>query len=263
MPRVIHSIVAAAMIMAGGPAVAETETKARHARFLAVGDSPPFQQVIRDGVRYELEPPPGSIPPREVLPGFGGGPSDAVPLRLGRIGPQVTVPAGEGPLHLWRAGDAADGPPWATLKRPEAGDFLVLLWRGHAANSWDDVATMTLAEAPAGMARVVNLFPLAVNIEWGSENLLLPAGRSILRPVPRDEPVALRILARDAQGAMRRYYSGTVSAIAGERSLVTIYRADGVAPRRPLKVSVLRESVHAPRPQIPRAPSSDPLPRSY
>lgn len=258
MPRSIHSIVSAALILAGGSAVADTETKARHARFLAVGDSPPFRQVIRDGVRYELEPPPGSIPPREVLPGFGGGPTKPVPLRLGRISPHVVVPAGEGPLQLWRADDAVADPPWVTMKRPEAGDFLVLLWRKPAADTWNDVAIMTLAETPAGMARIVNLFPLAVNIEWGDENLVLPAGRSILRPVPRNEPVALRILARDVEGAMRRYYSGTVSAIAGERSLVTIYRADGVAPRRPLKVSVLRERVDTPRPDGPGATAPDP-----
>ena len=41
------------------PAVAEPESKpARHARFFAVGESPPFRQEIRDGVRYELDPPP-------------------------------------------------------------------------------------------------------------------------------------------------------------------------------------------------------------
>lgn len=249
---------AAVLILAGDLAVAETEAKARYVRFLAVGDSPPFRQVIRDGVRYELEPPPGSIPPREVQPGFGGGPSNPVPLSLGRISPHVTVPAGEGPLQLWRADDVVDGPPWVTMKRPETGDFLVLFWRKPDAGSWNDVASMTIAESPAENARIVNLFPLAVNIEWGDENLLLPAGRSILRPVPRNEAVALRILARDEEGTMRRYYSGTVSAIAGERSLVTIYRADGEVPRRPLKVSVLRERVDTPRPEVPAAPVLDP-----
>ena len=248
-----HCILAAMWIMTDAPATAEeAAAKVRHARFLAVGESPPFRQVIRDGVRYELEPPPGSIPPRNVLAGSGGKPSEPVPLRLGRIGPRVEVPAGEGTLQLWLADDDTDeNPPWITLKRPVAGDFLVLLWRGPASESWNDVSSITLAETPAGMARIVNLFPLAINIEWGGKSLLLPAGRSILRPVPPDQPVSLRILARDAQGSMKRYYSGTVSSIEGERSLVTIYRADGAAPRRPLKVSVLRESADAPLPAAP------------
>jgi hypothetical protein len=254
----VSPLVIAALYALHAPLFAEPAVKAaRHARFLAVGDSPPFRQVIRDGVRYELEPPPGSIPPREVVPGFAGKPSEPVPLRLGRIGPRVVVPPGEGPLPLWRAGDAADASPWATLNHPETGDFLVLFWRGPATGSWDDgVSTMALAETPAGMARIVNLFPQAVIIEWGEETLQLPAGRSIRRPVPRDAPVALRILAKDGQGAVRRYYSSAVSATAGERCLVTIHRADGAAPRRPLKVAVLREPAQAPPGPNPAAPAN-------
>jgi hypothetical protein len=264
-PRVLYRFVArvsplviAALYALLTPLFAEPAVKAaRHARFLAVGDSPPFRQIIRDGVRYELEPPPGSIPPREVVPGFGGKPSAPVPLRLGRISPRVVVPPGEGPLLLWRAGDAAGASPWATLKHPETGDFLVLFWRGPAAGSWDDgVSTMALAETPAGMARIVNLFPQAVIIEWGEETVQLPAGRSIQRPVARDAPVVLRVLAKDAQGAMRRYYSSAVTANAGERCLVTIHRADGAAPRRPLKVAVLREPAHAPPSPSPAAPAN-------
>lgn len=252
MQRVIHPIVALALIVTGHSAAAETAAQIRHARFLAVGDLPPFRQVIRDGVRYELEPPPGSIPPREILAGFVGNPSEPVPLRLGRIGPHVTVPAGAGPLHLWRDKDTEGASPWVTLKSPEAGDFLVLLWRSPSAETWNEASAMTIAETPRGMARVVNLFPSALSIEWGDEALRLPAGRSFTRRLPQqDEPVALRILSQDAQGGARRYYSGAISANQNERCLVTIYRADGVVPRRPLKVSILREPAITPTPQQP------------
>ncbi len=213
----------------------------RHVRFLAVGDSPPFRQEIRDGVRYELEPPPGSIPPREVIPGFGGKPAGAVPLRLGRISPRVVAPPGRGPLKLWRAGDALEASPWVSLERLQTGDFLVILWRGPKAETWNLASSLVVADAPAGSARILNLFPLQVRVRWGAESLLLPPGATILRPIPQDAPVHLQILAADATGAMKRHHSGEVSAIRGERCLVTIQRADGVAPRRPLKVSILRE----------------------
>ena len=133
-----------------------------------------------------------------------------------------------------------------SLKRPAAGDFLVVLWRGPDAKTWDKVSAATYPEAPAGMARIVNLFPQPVRIEWGGESVLIAAGRSVLRPVPPAAPVPLRILARNAQGTMSRYYSGVVSAGRGERCLVMIHRADGEAPRRPLKVSIQREPAMIP-----------------
>lgn len=218
----------------------------RRARFLAVGDSPPFRQEIRDGVRYEIEPPAGTIPPRDVLAGFGGPKTDPVPLRLGRPSPWVTLPPGEGPLRLWRADDAAEVPPWLAVNCPPQGDFLVVFWRRPSARSWLEASATTLPGTPPGMARIVNLFPSAVNIEWGAESLLLKSGGSLLREAPPDKPVTLRIMSRDSKGAMKRYYSGVVSADAGESSLVAIHRADGPAPRRPLKVIVIRNAAEPP-----------------
>jgi hypothetical protein len=247
MWRCFHHIISATWVMSVACAAGQSAVgKGRQARFLAVGDSPPFRQEIRDGVRYEIEPPAGTIPPRDVLAGLGPERSDPVPLRLGRPSPRVAVPQGDGPLQLWRADDAGDVPPWLAVSHPPDGDFLVLFWRNPAARSWHEASAMSLPETPAGMARIVNLFPVAVSIDWGGDLLLLQTGRSVLRKTPPDEVVTLRIMSRDSNGAMKRYYSGVVSAMAGESSLVTIYRADGPAPRRPLKVAVIRELTEPP-----------------
>jgi len=242
MLRLLHAAAIAALCASFHPAFAEPVAgKARHARFLALGDSPPFRQEIRDGVRYELDPPSGSIPPREVIPVFTGIAPSPVPLRLGRISPPVRVPPGAGPLQLQQVGDKADAAPWVKFSHLETGDFLVLLWRNPKTGSWRDAKSLVLAEVPAGSARVVNLFPQPVRMLWGAENILLPAGATMVRAVPHDSPVLLRILTADASGRLMRYYSGSVSANADERCLVTTYRADGENPRRPLKVSILRE----------------------
>ena len=97
----------------------------RHVRFMAVGEPPPFRQEVRDGIRYELEPPAGSIPPREVVLGFGGDDSAAVPLRLGRISPSLKVPAGTGPLLLNRreAAEGADDDAIQQLMARVTGNF--------------------------------------------------------------------------------------------------------------------------------------------
>lgn len=234
----------------GGLAHAEEKPKpARHARILAIGDLPTFRQEIRDGIAYELDPPPGSVPPREVIPGFGEETAKALSLRLGFITPFVKVPGGEGPLMLRRAGEKADAAPWLTVKRPEEGDFLIYLFRTPARNNWDEAAALVVpdgAATPAGSARITNLFPQAVRVVIGKEGILLEPGKSFLRTLNPGADLPFQILIPDAAGALKAYYSGSITQNPGERGLVTIYRADGEKPRRPLKVSMLREPVVEP-----------------
>lgn len=229
------------------------EQKTRIARFLPVGDAPPFRQVVRDGVRYELEPPPGTIPPRDLVAVPGGDPADPLRLRLGMLSKPVSVPEGPGPLTLSLPGEEGeDGDRWLSVKRPETGDFLVLLWRDPAKKTWDHVSHLIVPDgpqgAPPGTVRIANLFPQDVRIEWAGEPVVLKAGTTLRREVKPGDPVLLRILVPDSSGKLRRYYSGEVMQNQGERGFVVIYRADGMAPRRPLKVAVYREPAPLPPP---------------
>jgi len=238
----------------------------RKVRILPVGESPPFLQEIRDGVRYELEVPPDSIPPREVVPSCGKDvPPDKDPklakdpqaakplgLHLGRISAPATVPAGAGIFDLKRVGEGPDAKPWLRIQRPEAGDFLLFLWRDPNKKSWRDALGLCVPDgplgAPAGTVRIVNLFPQAVRILWAGEALMLVPGKTIGRTVKPGAEMPFQILVADKSGAMKLYYSGNVTQNPGERSLVAIYRADGVAPRRPVKVEILREPAPPPPP---------------
>ena len=239
-------VLTAAFCVVSGPVTgAEEEGQPpRHVRFLPVGDAPPFRQEIRDGVRYELDAPPGSIPPREVVPGFGGG----LALRLGRLSAAAEVPAGMAAMVLRSKDAAEDAVAWLKLAAlPESGDFLVVVWRSSDAKSWNAPRSLIVPDGPlghpAGMVRITNLFPAGIRIMWGDEAILVPAGRTFLRKVDPGAGVPLKILVADKSGGMKRYYSGTVTQNRGERGFITIYQADGVAPRRPLKVSMLREPV--------------------
>lgn len=233
---------------------AEPEDKsARRIRLLAVGDNPPFRQEIRNGVRFELNAPLDSIPPREVDVRCGKESAAPVALHLGRISMPVAVPAGLGILDLKRGGETPDASPWLRIQRPESGDFLVLIWRDPTKKNWRDAVSLSVpdgpAGSPAGTVRIVNIFPHSVRIMWGDETLVLAPGKTIARPVRPGAEMPFQILVADKAGGMQRYYSGNVTQNQGERSLVTIYQADGVAPRRPLKVAVLREPVIAEKSQ--------------
>jgi hypothetical protein len=55
-------------LLAGLAAAQEAPTASL--RLLALGELPPFRQEIRDGVRRELDPPAGSVPPRMLEAGL-------------------------------------------------------------------------------------------------------------------------------------------------------------------------------------------------
>ena len=251
LPSVLQTAAACVLTFLSVSAAPEAKP-VRHARFLAVGDIPPFRQEIRDGIRYELDPPADSVPPREIVPGFGKEVTDALSLRLGRITEPVKVPEGEGNLELRRTGDDLKAAPWLSFKRPETGDFLVYLFRSPSKKTWNDAVGLIIPEgpvgSPAGTVRVVNLYPLAIRVVWAAEGIMLPAGKNILRTIQPGTEVPFQILVPDETGAMKRYYSGAVTQNPNERGLITIYRADGENPRRPVKVSMLREPVAPPPP---------------
>lgn len=219
---------------------------AREVRFLPVGDIPPFRQEIRDGVAYEQEPPPGSIPPRELV--MGSGPdAREMPLSLGRVSEARKVPGGKGPLVLRKKGAGEESAPWLDLERPEEGDFLVILWRDAKTKSWEAPRALVLPDgpgvAPAGSVRVVNVTPVSIAIIFEGSRIALPPGKTWQRAVESGKEASIQIGAVDASGNLRRIHAGSVFQNPGERTLVTVYRADGVDPRRALKAVVQREPV--------------------
>jgi hypothetical protein len=156
------------------------QESARHVRFLPLGDPPPYMQEIRDGVAYEIDPPEGTLPPREVVvgnpkPGEEGtgstGDDSAKPmsLRLGSVTSAAKVPGGEGVLQLRRAADVAPQLPWLSIKRPAQGDFMVYLWRRTGAPTWNEISHLVVPDgpvgAPAGTVRWIGLEDAVLDAE--------------------------------------------------------------------------------------------------
>ena len=243
------------------PLAAEEAERSRGARFLAVGDSPPYQQVVEGGIARELEPPAGSVPPRRlsaVDPALGPGEgSSTLELRLGQITGPVAIPRGEGGVVLRKAQAAADSAPWHTVKRPVEGDFLVLLWRKPGAPTWDVPVSLSVPDgqigAPVGSVSITNLFPADVGVQWGESYHVLKPGVSHVERLSEGSVVPFRIEGSGPSGGRKRYFSTTISRNENERTRVIIYRADGESPRRPLQVLMLREPVEpanpVPKPQ--------------
>jgi hypothetical protein len=222
----------------------------RTIRFLPLGESPPFRQEIRDGVRYELEPPVGSIPPREVSLTVGKLVVPSVNLSLGRISLAAGLPNGVEPIAVRRPEDSPTAQPWMNLTLPETGNVLVLVWRDPG-KLWDKPRWLLQSDGPefnAGKLRLSNLSPVEIRFIIGEEKIALTPGKVhlIALPVGRDVPVQIAWI--DASGNANRIYSSAIVQNQGERGELMVYRADGEQPRQPLKVLPLREK--APEPII-------------
>jgi hypothetical protein len=243
-------------LMAGGvraqaptpvPPAAKPATAGQRAlRLLPLGEPPPFEQEVRDGIRYELEPKAGSIPPREVMVGEGET-ARAIRLNLNRASETVPLPPGTAPLVLRKPASAAEPQPkpWLTLRPPETGDLLALVWRDRG-KLWAEPRVLLLPDSaevfPAGRLRIINLLPFEAALIIGTDNAVVAPGKAAIRGVAVGKDLPFHVAYRDPAGKLQRFHSSAILLNAGERGQVVIYRADGESSRRPARVMVVNET---------------------
>jgi len=231
---------------APAPTGAEKRRPPRHVRVLPVGESPPYRQEVRDGVRYELPPPSGSVPPREVSYLGADGQAAGSVLRLGMVGEPIPVPEGPSPVVL-RDGPASalDAPPWIVANLPETGDALLGVWR--AGEGWAKPRWLVLGDGPeacpAGTVRLVNVSPAEIALEAGPiPRTEVGPGQVARLPVGVAAEVPFRLSYHDPRdGTWRQFRSSALAQGGGERTTFVVFRADGAQPAEPLKTVILRE----------------------
>ena len=233
---------------------AKPKVPPRLLRLLPLGESPPFRQDVRDGVRYELEPAPGSIPPRQVRFGEGETPI-LIRLNLGRASESVKIPPGTAPV-LFREADAPVDPavkPWLSLYPPETGDVLAVIWRDPGSR-WSQPRSLLFPDSgaalPAGSIRIVNLLPAETALVFGTDRVILAPGKALVKAIAIGSDLPIHIAYKLPSGQYQRFYSGAVLLNANERAQIFIHRADGEKPRQPAKVVTLSEI--APPPPKPK-----------
>lgn len=238
-------IVLAAGAMAQDPAVEEVSL-----RVLPLGNRAPFTQVIRDGVRQEVDPPEGSLPPREVTVGIVV-PDDAktkpeekvMRLRLGEASGSVRIPRPDPAAVALK--DQETGKLWLKQGLAAGKSTLLVVWR--AGKNWDDTRSLALDDSPEslppGSARVVNVAPVEVKMIWGAQRLRLLPGKSVVLRYPDGgKAVPLEILYADKSGTLRPCLSTTVEADPSKRRQWFVYRADRTDARTPVQVQPLAEA---------------------
>ena len=241
----------------GAPLV-DAQAKAvetRTLRLLAVGDAPPFRQEIRDGIRYELPPPEGSVPPVRVELSASNGEGEeqeseyeandpknpGIGLKLNQISRRLTVPRAELRVRI-----LAGNSEWHTCRLPEEGNFLLVLWKDPKIKSWSKARSILVPDGgsrfQSGDLRFINVSPAEVGFTVGEkEQFGLGRGKVLFKSLGFSQGTPTKAFYEDAKGASKRLWSGALVQKKGERSTVVVYLADGLKPRRPLKLISFRE----------------------
>jgi hypothetical protein len=215
-------------------------------RILAVGDSPPFVQEVRDGARYEVAPPKGSLPPRELkVPSFtkSNPPKDeAVRIRLGRMSDEFAIPAVEGqkPIEL----KTSEGGKWLQLSPRPGGVSLALAWRGG--RDWTQAAQLEIPQERldrmAATVHIANVTQVPVAVIIGTERIRLNPRKSFTRVLKvGSTPLPIEVLSTDFKGRISSILASTIEPITPGFRVIAIYQADGVKPRTPVKVVQIEE----------------------
>ena len=225
---------------AAGVASAQ-ETPTASLRLLTLGELPPFRQEIRDGVRRELDPPEGSIPPRLLETGMQpAAAKDAKPpafrLQLSLPSQPAKVLPVDGMVKLR---DPAKG-DWAEIPCPAGAKVLAVLWR--PADSWDKPKVLALPDLGADhdprTFRFVNVAPQTVGVVFGERRYQLQAGKVLSLTLPEGAKAAsVSILVAGPEGRLTPCFSGMAESRPGIATQFFVHRADGEKPRRPITVT--------------------------
>ncbi len=220
------------------------EKPARHTlRILPLGDPPPYLQEVRNGVRYEVPPAEGTIPPRnvEISTSAEDGETAKLRLRLGLVSEPLVFP-----LPETRVVEARQGPDAVWLKIPLSNSeaSLALVWRSGP--DWSKVRVLTLpdgtAERSRGDCRFINVTARPMAITWGEERLKLDPGAAMTRGMPSgSNEVEVSILYPAIDGTLTPCLSTKIGSKAGALHQFIIYAADEKKPRMPVKVLPLEE----------------------
>jgi hypothetical protein len=238
------------LLLLAAAAAQDTAVEEVSLRVLTLGNRAPFTQVVRDGVRHEVDAPEGSLPPREVAVGIVV-PDEAatqpeeklLKLRLGEVSGPVRIPRPDPPAVTLR--DQEAGKLWLKQGLAAGKSTLLLVWR--SGKSWDDTRSLALddssAAVPPGTARVVNVAPVEVKMIWGEQRYRLLPGKSVVLRFPAgSKTIPLEILYTDAAGTLRPCLSTTAEADPAKRNQWFVYRADRPDARTPVQVLPFAEA---------------------
>ncbi|GHC61459.1 hypothetical protein GCM10007100_30980 [Roseibacillus persicicus] len=223
------------------PLAAQESQPVRSIRVLCLGDPPPFVQEVRNGIRYEVDPPKGSVPPPRVnIRGIqveSGQPSLSLRLRL--ASKRHTYVAGEEAVLIL---ENPDGSEWLRAPLPQFQKSMLVLWRDKS-GTWEEPRHLFVSdEVPSGSVRVHNFSGSMKGIVFGAQKLKVAPGKATKLQFPDGASRAdFALLYQQADQSLRPFHTTSLMADDSLEQQFFIYAADVKDSRMPFKVVTLTE----------------------
>lgn len=239
-----------------GVLTAQEDVPPKRIRFIPLGELPVWKETLENGIRVGQEPPPGSMPPKELS--VLAGEENLIPFRAGlrSMSEILTIPGNTPRLQI-NQGKIGAASPWLSTKLPAAPLSLGILYRDPAAMTWNNPKLFLLKDDPssfpAGNIRFTNVSDTMVIVQIGDWNAPrppsvygIPPGQTSMKPL-KVGTNQIRVGYAGPGGSKRWIWANQVRLLQNQRVQGFFYKAQGKDPRNP----VLFHFVPEPLPKVP------------
>ena len=230
------------------------EASHKHMRFLPLGDLPPHRETIKNGVRIQFPPAPGSVPPTPTTLAIDHKEGRDVPLRLKEFTEWSSINPTAGGVKLFQ-GKQIGGKPWISSRFSSKSQSLGVLYADHQNKNWFNPKMMMvpddLSTFPPESIRFVNVSHCSALVRFGNEKAhVIAPGKVLLKKLKQgNHPVLVGYLAPSKNNAREMIFQNELMMKPKQRIQAFFYQARGKNPRKAVKF-FHRGEFHVPPPKL-------------
>lgn len=230
------------------------EASHKHMRFIPLGDLPPHRETIKNGVRIQFPPAPGTVPPKPTTLAIDPKEGRDVPLRLKEFTEWSSINPTAGGVRIFQ-GKQIGGKAWISSSFSSKSQSLGVLYADHQNKNWFNPKMMLvpddLSTFPPGSIRFVNVSHCSALVRFGNEKAdVIAPGKVLLKKLKQgNHPVLVGYLAPSKNNAREVIFQNELMMKPKQRIQAFFYQARGKNPRKAVKF-FHRGEFYVPPPQL-------------
>ncbi|MBR9758955.1 hypothetical protein GYB43_01480 [bacterium] len=216
------------------------EASHKHMRFIPLGDLPPHRETIKNGVRIQFPPAPGTVPPKPTTLAIDPKEGRDVPLRLKEFTEWSSINPTAGGVRIFQ-GKQIGGKAWISSSFSSKSQSLGVLYADHQNKNWFNPKMMLvpddLSTFPPGSIRFVNVSHCSALVRFGNEKAdVIAPGKVLLKKLKQgNHPVLVGYLAPSKNNAREVIFQNELMMKPKQRIQAFFYQARGKNPRKAVK----------------------------
>ncbi|MDA7882378.1 hypothetical protein N9A94_08750 [Akkermansiaceae bacterium] len=229
----------------------------KHLRFVPLGEMPPHQEKIENGVRVHLPPPPGTVPPKPTTLALDPKEGGEVILRLKEFTKLSSIKSTAGGVKLFE-GKILGGKPWISSPFPSGNHTLGILYRDLKKMDWFNpvmkIVPDDLGSFPLGTVRFVNVSQYPALVKVGDEkSVRINPGNHLIKTLKVGD-TAMLVGYEPTKGGPEIIFKNNFNLKPKQRIQAFLYKAQGKNPRKEVRLFHHPESF-TPPPKRKKAPA--------